>query len=280
YPGAVFQDVLDNYVKKIPNTRKREFAAKYLNWRAQGGEGTPPYDNSLSPKETATIKNAIHGKLQSSPVDGEPIDTEATQAQITGEGEQPSGHPGQDTADVAHGQRAGEDAGTLPERQDTGDRGPVGQGHPAGGPLHQGAGETGNVGTGGGGPGGGADTRPSGSAGGGVSPSGSKQGGAPSPEVAPNYSLPKDKDWIPTGLKSRVSANIEAVKTLNDLEKSGRAPTPEEQSALSKYVGWGGLKPVFDSGKAAYRDNPPKYDFQREEWQNWEKAWGKQYDEV
>src|SRR6185437_12258337 len=122
YPGAVFQDVLDNYVKKIPNTRKREFAAKYLNWRAQGGEGTPPYDNSLSPKETATIKNAIHGKLQSSPVDGEPIDTEATQAQITGEGEQPSGHPGQDTADVAHGQRAGEDAGTLPERQDTGDR--------------------------------------------------------------------------------------------------------------------------------------------------------------
>src|SRR6185295_14058320 len=96
----------------------------------------------------------------------------------------------------------------------------------------------------------------------------------------PNYSLPKDKDWIPTGLKSRVSANIEAVKTLNDLEKSGRAPTPEEQSALSKYVGWGGLKPVFDSGKAAYRDNPPKYDFQREEWQNWEKAWGKQYDEV
>jgi len=254
-------------------------------------------ESRVVPSDEPVNRKWVNGKL-------EPIDSAPAQAQIEQEGES-SGHAGQNATDVAHGQRAGEDAGTLPQRQDTGDRGPVGEGHPAGGPLHQGAGETGNVGAGGGGPGGGAhprperrprgerpaapadtgpvegaDNRPSGSAGGGVSPPGGKQGGTAPQEVAPNYSLPKDHDWIPVGLKSRVSANIEAVKTLNELEKTGRAPTPEEQTALSKYVGWGGLKPVFDSGKAAYRDSPPRYDFQKEEWENWEKAWGKQYDEV
>ena len=41
--------------------------------------------------------------------------------------------------------------------------------------------------------------------------------------------------------------NINAIKTLKQIEGENRQATPEEQKILSKYVGWGGLQNAFDS---------------------------------
>lgn len=95
-----------------------------------------------------------------------------------------------------------------------------------------------------------------------------------------NHVLPKDADWIPTGDKAKAQANIAAIKLLRKLEAENRNPTPEEKTVLAKYVGWGGLKAVFDEGKARYRERPPWNEEQQREYNNWEKQWGKTYDEV
>lgn len=39
--------------------------------------------------------------------------------------------------------------------------------------------------------------------------------------------------------------NIDAIKVLQDLEKSGKTPTKAQQSTLAKYKGWGGLSHAF-----------------------------------
>ena len=48
------------------------------------------------------------------------------------------------------------------------------------------------------------------------------------------------------GAKSKFRANIEAIKTLKNLEKEDRSATDEEKEVLSKYVGWGGIAQAFD----------------------------------
>lgn len=48
------------------------------------------------------------------------------------------------------------------------------------------------------------------------------------------------------GAKTKFQWNIEAIKTLKDIEKEERLATPKEQEILSKYVGWGGLSQAFD----------------------------------
>ena len=75
-------------------------------------------------------------------------------------------------------------------------------------------------------------------------------------------------------------ANLDAIKLLKQLEAENRNPTPEEKATLAKYTGWGGLKEVFDEGKAAYRDRPPWSEEQKKEAANWEKSWGKHYDDL
>jgi hypothetical protein len=39
--------------------------------------------------------------------------------------------------------------------------------------------------------------------------------------------------------------NIDAIKVLQDLEKSGKTPTKAQQSTLAKFKGWGGLSHAF-----------------------------------
>lgn len=46
--------------------------------------------------------------------------------------------------------------------------------------------------------------------------------------------------------KKVTSQNIEAIKTLKQIEKEERLATSEEQEILSKYKGWGGVPQVFD----------------------------------
>ena len=51
------------------------------------------------------------------------------------------------------------------------------------------------------------------------------------------------------GPKQKFARNIEAIKTLFQLENENRNATPEEQEILSNYVGWGGLADAFDPDK-------------------------------
>lgn len=59
-----------------------------------------------------------------------------------------------------------------------------------------------------------------------------------------NYSIGDSID-IPNGNKSRIRANIDAIRIVKELAAEGRYATAEEQAALAKYVGWGGLAEVF-----------------------------------
>ena len=53
---------------------------------------------------------------------------------------------------------------------------------------------------------------------------------------------------LPNGEKSRFNANFEAIRIAKQCALEGRRATAEEQEALSKFVGWGGLAGVFEGG--------------------------------
>ena len=54
------------------------------------------------------------------------------------------------------------------------------------------------------------------------------------------------------GPKAKFQANIEAIKLLKYLEKTTEQAMPEQQEALSRYVGWGGLADAFDPEKPSW----------------------------
>ena len=60
-----------------------------------------------------------------------------------------------------------------------------------------------------------------------------------------------EKDVVTGGAKTKYAANVEAIKTLQKIESENRYATPEEQSILAKYVGWGGIPQAFTSDRAA-----------------------------
>lgn len=72
-----------------------------------------------------------------------------------------------------------------------------------------------------------------------------------------NQEQPKGKNFVisekglklPTTPKARYKANADAIKTLRTIMAEGRLATPQEQEALAKYTGWGGLSDVFDERK-------------------------------
>ena len=47
----------------------------------------------------------------------------------------------------------------------------------------------------------------------------------------------------------KTEANLAAIRLLRTLQTEGRHATPAEQAVLARYVGWGGLKTVFDPKK-------------------------------
>lgn len=55
---------------------------------------------------------------------------------------------------------------------------------------------------------------------------------------------------IEGGAKTRFTNNVAAIRLLKTIEGENRTATPEEQSILAKYVGWGGIANAFDSRKA------------------------------
>jgi N12 class adenine-specific DNA methylase len=48
------------------------------------------------------------------------------------------------------------------------------------------------------------------------------------------------------GPKARYRWNVEAIRLLKKIEQERRETAPEEQKALARYVGWGGIAQVFD----------------------------------
>ena len=54
------------------------------------------------------------------------------------------------------------------------------------------------------------------------------------------------------GAKQKYARNIEAIRTLFNLEQEHRGATAEEQQVLSQYVGWGGLSDAFDPSKDSW----------------------------
>lgn len=58
--------------------------------------------------------------------------------------------------------------------------------------------------------------------------------------------LPKGSLLKKAGQKTRYQWNVEAIRLLKQIEYEGRTATLEEQKALARYVGWGGIAQVFD----------------------------------
>jgi len=70
----------------------------------------------------------------------------------------------------------------------------------------------------------------------------------PAPEPVGNFHI-TDEHLGEGGAKQKYARNIEAIKTLFQLEQEHRGATAEEQQVLSQYVGWGGLADAFDPNK-------------------------------
>ena len=71
-------------------------------------------------------------------------------------------------------------------------------------------------------------------------------------EISPqNYRI-TDAHLGEGGPKAKYERNVEAIRTLFALEQENRNATPEEQSVLAQYVGWGGLPDAFDPEKAGW----------------------------
>ena len=73
----------------------------------------------------------------------------------------------------------------------------------------------------------------------------------PAPEPAGNFHITDDDLGI-GGPKQKYARNIEAIRTLFQLEQEHRGATAEEQQVLSQYVGWGGLADAFDPSKDSW----------------------------
>lgn len=62
-----------------------------------------------------------------------------------------------------------------------------------------------------------------------------------------NFTITEEENIGKGGPKAKYRDNVEAIKLLKQLEAESRLATPEEQKVLARYVGWGGLSPVFNT---------------------------------
>lgn len=73
-------------------------------------------------------------------------------------------------------------------------------------------------------------------------------------DSAGNFTI-TDEFGLGTGTDGeKINANLEALRTLRKIQADGRFATPEEQATMARYVGWGGIKTVFDPKKANATD--------------------------
>lgn len=66
-----------------------------------------------------------------------------------------------------------------------------------------------------------------------------------------NYLAPYEPE-VPTGAKAKFAANLNAIRTLKQIEQRGTPATEAEQDVLAGYLGWGGLADAFDPNKDSW----------------------------
>lgn len=71
-------------------------------------------------------------------------------------------------------------------------------------------------------------------------------------EKAANYRI-RSLSEESAGAKTRFQWNVDAIRTLKEIEGAGRNATLEEQEMLARYVGWGGLSQVFDERNDSWK---------------------------
>ncbi|MDN5933097.1 MAG: methyltransferase domain-containing protein, partial [Pseudonocardia sp.] len=59
-------------------------------------------------------------------------------------------------------------------------------------------------------------------------------------------------ELAPAGERSRLKANLAALRTLRELQAAGRPATGDEQAALARWSGWGAVPAVFDPARDDY----------------------------
>ncbi|MBR5573724.1 MAG: DEAD/DEAH box helicase family protein [Paludibacteraceae bacterium] len=100
-----------------------------------------------------------------------------------------------------------------------------------------------------------------------------------------NWSYGETHLELPTGEIGKLKGNIEAIRTLKELEASGQPATPEQKQALLKFVGWGGLAEALNSAEYADWQRKVK-EAKRWGWSetgaatSWSKKWGKHYEDL
>ncbi len=67
-----------------------------------------------------------------------------------------------------------------------------------------------------------------------------------------NYKYQSTDNIGTGGVRVKLEQNLNAIKTLKKIESENRFATPEEQSTLAQYNGFGGLAEVFDITKPTY----------------------------
>ena len=68
-----------------------------------------------------------------------------------------------------------------------------------------------------------------------------------------DYRITNDAIGVGTPTE-RYQSNVAAIRLLKRLEAEDRLATPEEQTVLAKYVGWGGLASCFEENSSHYRE--------------------------
>lgn len=70
-----------------------------------------------------------------------------------------------------------------------------------------------------------------------------------------NYRFGEEGIPVPQGDIAKLKANVEAIRTLKEIEASGQPATEEQKEILSRYVGWGGLADALNEDKYNVRNS-------------------------
>lgn len=64
-----------------------------------------------------------------------------------------------------------------------------------------------------------------------------------------NYNFGENHIDVPAGDVAKLKANIDAIRTLREVENSGKPATEQQKAKLARYVGWGGLANALGENK-------------------------------
>ncbi|HBI1629605.1 TPA: DEAD/DEAH box helicase family protein [Enterococcus faecalis] len=68
------------------------------------------------------------------------------------------------------------------------------------------------------------------------------------------FAFPEDESFYDTKPKEKIQNNLAAIRLSKQIQREHRYATPEEQTILAKYVGWGGIADIFDTRSDKYAE--------------------------